>query len=239
MLIYINNIFFFRGQRATLSQQAEIISAKEEDNDEEAYRLAELEKEKKAEVIYANILSEKAAEEEAKKAVDDGSNLIDDTDKDDDEVEYEMWRQRELSRIQRTIQEREDFFKQQEELTHRDQMTEEERNAIEELHLKEAAEKQPKRKWKFLQKYYHKGAFFQGEDEIYERDYSKPTGEDRFDKENLPGVMQKKRWGLKSNTKYTHLVAEDTTRFDDNLFLEGQLQKTKRGRENPKEERRK
>lgn len=59
---------------------------------------------------------------------------------------------------------------------------------------------QPKEKWKFLQKYWHKGAFFQetsdnpyakdNVDDVYTRDYSAPTGEDKLDKSVLPKVMQ-------------------------------------------------
>lgn len=56
--------------------------------------------------------------------------------------------------------------------------------------------KAPKKSWKFLQKYWHKGAFFQdagdagkdavGGDNIFRRDYSAPTGEDKMDKTILP-----------------------------------------------------
>ena len=58
--------------------------------------------------------------------------------------------------------------------------------------------KGPKKSWKFLQKYWHKGAFFQDEgdagrdavggDAIFRRDYSAPTGEDKMDKTVLPKV---------------------------------------------------
>lgn len=49
-----------------------------------------------------------------------------------------------------------------------------------------------------LQKYWHKGAFFQTEDhegenvlgDIIHRSYDAPTGEDRVDKEMLPKIMQ-------------------------------------------------
>ena len=56
----------------------------------------------------------------------------------------------------------------------------------------------PKKSWKFLQKYWHKGAFFQDEgdagkdavggDTIFRRDYSAPTGDDKMDKTVLPKV---------------------------------------------------
>ena len=56
-----------------------------------------------------------------------------------------------------------------------------------------------KKKWRFLQKYWHKGAYFQDAsdnafipdraDDIFDRDYSAPTGEDKLDKTVLPKVM--------------------------------------------------
>ena len=57
-----------------------------------------------------------------------------------------------------------------------------------------------KPQWGSLQKYWHKGAFFQevaddvrgtaGGEGIFSRDFRGPTGEDRFDKSVLPAVMQ-------------------------------------------------
>jgi len=48
-----------------------------------------------------------------------------------------------------------------------------------------------------MQKYYHKGAFYQDEDEMQDselkdRDFNMPTGEDKADKSILPQVMQKR-----------------------------------------------
>ncbi len=74
-------------------------------------------------------------------------------------------------------------------------MTDAERRAWEAAHPKEHADA-PKKKWRFLQKYWHKGAFFQdvpdaadkgaGGDEIFGRDFSAPTGDDKMDKTVLP-----------------------------------------------------
>lgn len=69
-----------------------------------------------------------------------------------------------------------------------------------------------KKSLKFMQKYWHKGAYYQtgadddfqesktreeGVDAVYRRDYSAPTGEDKFDKSILPKVMQ--AWDLYCN----------------------------------------
>ena len=63
----------------------------------------------------------------------------------------------------------------------------------------------PKKKWRFLQKYWHKGAFFQEASDnpytdeqaenIFWRDYSNPTGEDKMDKTVLPKIMQVSKYG--------------------------------------------
>jgi microfibrillar-associated protein 1 len=78
-----------------------------------------------------------------------------------------------------------------------------------------------KKKWKFLQKFYHKGVFYMdsssvgAESDVRKKDYSEPTLEDRIDKEKLPQIMQVKNFGKKGRTKYTHLVDQDTTLKDN------------------------
>ena len=73
----------------------------------------------------------------------------------------------------------------------------------------------PKKKWRFLQKYWHKGAFFQEApdnpytdehaENIFRRDYSNPTGEDKMDKTVLPKIMQVSRCTI----PVPHLVAAE------------------------------
>ena len=43
-----------------------------------------------------------------------------------------------------------------------------------------------------MQKYYHKGAFYQDMEE-QQRDFNLPTGEDKADKSVLPSVLQKRQ----------------------------------------------
>ncbi|MDP1601831.1 MAG: microfibrillar-associated 1 family protein [Legionella sp.] len=86
--------------------------------------------------------------------------------------------------------------------------------------MRENPEKYKKelKKMRFQQKYYHKGAFFNDDDQISQtlkqRDFSLPTGEDKLDKTVLPKVLQVKNFGRSGRTKYTHLKDQDTTVAD-------------------------
>ena len=153
-------------------------------------------------------------------------HLPDDTDDQNDITEYNNWKERELKRIKRDIEKYESFIKEQEEIKKRRLMTETE---IKEDNIRLGADSTKNRfrsKISFLQKYYHKGVFFQDEAEddpnhIYNRDFNLPTWEDTIDKTNLPKILAKRRGNVwrKSQSKYTHLNDADTTNFDKNFVV--------------------
>ncbi|KAE9610460.1 hypothetical protein Lal_00006058 [Lupinus albus] len=169
--------------------------------------------------------------EEIRKDVEIQKNLeleanVADVDTDDElneAEEYEAWKVREIGRIKRDREEREAMLKEKEEIEKVRNMTEEERREWERRNPKPAPPS--KQKWRFMQKYYHKGAFFQDDpddhaatarsDNIFTRDFSAPTGEDKMDKTILPKVMQVKHFGRSGRTKWTHLVNEDTTDWNN------------------------
>ncbi|CAH1104893.1 unnamed protein product [Psylliodes chrysocephalus] len=143
------------------------------------------------------------------------------TDDENDEIEYEAWKLRELKRIKRDREEREALEKEKVEIEKLRNMSEEERRVQLRLLPKTVTNKAVKGKYKFLQKYYHRGAFYlDKDDDVYKRDFAQATLEDHFDKTILPKVMQVKNFGRSGRTKYTHLVDQDTTQFDSPWSME-------------------
>jgi microfibrillar-associated protein 1 len=71
--------------------------------------------------------------------------------------------------------------------------------------------KTKKKSISFLQKYYHRGAFFSDEVHVDKAVALAPTGEDVVDKKSLPAVMQVRNYGKKGRSKYTHLADQDTS----------------------------
>ena len=180
--------------------------------------------ERKIETKQIVIEEIKKEEEIAKNIEANADNGEVDTDDEVNEAEeYEAWKVREIARIKRDRDDRDALIKEREEVEKVRNMTEEERREWEKKNPKPLPIS--KKKWKFMQKYFHKGAFFQtpaddrvgteGGYDIFRRDFSAPTGEDKLDKTILPKVMQVKHFGRSGRTKWTHLVAEDTTDWTD------------------------
>ena len=136
---------------------------------------------------------------------------IDDSDGNSPE-EYEKWKIRELNRLIRNKQESMAYELLIQEVEEFRSLPESERNELFAKKLKQQQEEQlNKTQYTFLQKYYHKGAFYQDLDnEIVRRDYDVATGSDAVDKSELPSVMQVKNFGKKGKSKWTHLRNEDT-----------------------------
>jgi microfibrillar-associated protein 1 len=213
----VKPVFIPKSQRDTIAERERL--------EEEERQLEELVKKRlEARKIETRqiVVEEIRKEQHIEKALNEEANIEDvDTDDELNEAEeYEAWKNREIARIKRDREERDARLKEKEEIEKVRNMTEEERREWERKNPKPLRQT-TKQKWKFMQKYYHKGAFFQegaddviqsaGKDDIYTRDFSEPTGEDKMDKSILPKVMQVKHFGRSGRTKWTHLVNEDTT----------------------------
>ncbi|KAL6331944.1 hypothetical protein AAG906_020295 [Vitis piasezkii] len=216
----VKPVFVPKSERDTVADR-ERLEAEERALEESVKRRLEERKVETKQIVVEKIRED----EEILKNLEVEANAADvDTDDEVNEVEeYEAWKVREIARIKRDREAREAMLKEKEEVEKVRNMTEEERREWERKNPKPASA--PKQKWRFMQKYYHKGAFFQsevddvaataGSDGIYARDFSAPTGEDKMNKTILPKVMQVKHFGRSGRTKWTHLVNEDTTDWNN------------------------
>src|SRR5690349_21834697 len=116
---------------------------------------------------------------------------------------------RELLRIKRDREERLRFEQEAKDIERRRTMTDAE-IAAENAKLDAGKAPKDKGKMRFMQKYYHEGAFFTDEqkaDPVFNRDFAQPTLEDRTtDRQLLPAVLQVKKFGMKGRTKCTLLL---------------------------------
>ena len=146
---------------------------------------------------------------------------------DDDDIDREhardAWELRELTRLLLTMDQQKQREIEQLEYQRRRQMTDEEclrEDTLAGRYQAPGSNRQGEAKGKFMQRFYHRGAYYMDKDEWDESDvrhkaaeYAREaTGEDKIDKSQLPEVMQVKNFGLaRQNNRYKGLASEDTT----------------------------
>ena len=195
-------------------------------NEGEAWAEEEVRRKEKADVMIQEQLEKKAAAEAAgKKDWDDDDlvevEIVDDTDDLDPETERAAWKLRELKRVKREREAIETAEKEREELERRRNLSKEEREAEDKEFLElQKEEREGKGKMGYMQKYFHKGAFFQDDAKAEGLDRRDIMGsryqDDVSNRELLPQYMQIRdmtKLGRKGRTKYKDLKSEDTGRW--------------------------
>lgn len=144
-------------------------------------------------------------------------HAIDDTDGLDPPAEYAAWKLRELRRIKRARLAIEEAEAELAEIERRRNLSQHERDAEDAAHIDKQKEEQANRgDMQFMQKYFHKGAFFTDELKelgIADRNLMGARFEDQTDRELLPSYMQMRdltKLGKKGGTRYKDMKSEDT-----------------------------
>jgi microfibrillar-associated protein 1 len=153
----------------------------------------------------------------------DAETEIDDRDGVDPDAEYAAWKLRELKRIKREREAIEEAEKEREEIERRRNLTAEERDREDrEFIAKQKEEREATRgQTGFMQRYFHKGAFFRDDLEREGLDQRNLMGRqfvDETSRETLPQYMQVRdmtKLGKKGRTRYRDLKTEDTGRFGE------------------------
>jgi len=215
--VMMKPVFVSKAQRETVKER----EALEKEEELALERKKEKEKERKVE-SKGLLIEEIRREEEAQSNVDENDasdmELIDDDDEKNEAEEYEKWKIRELKRIKRDKEERLTRERELEYIERRRRMTDEEREEDDKRLDAGSKQKEEAKAFGFLQKYYHRGGFFQdkavsGEEPLYLRDVHEPLDSEKYNKELLPKAMQLRRgeFGKKGQVKHTHLTESDTT----------------------------
>ncbi|KAF9454943.1 hypothetical protein P691DRAFT_620767, partial [Macrolepiota fuliginosa MF-IS2] len=179
------------------------------EDSEEMQRKREQEVEERRKQSH-DMVAESIRRELAEKEKEDQIPDIDDTDGLDPAGEFEAWRLRELSRIKKEKEEELLREQEREDIERRRALPEEQRLREDMTRAEKLRAEKPKGQQKFLQKYWHKGAFHQDEEILKRHDFTEAT-ESTVDVTLLPKVMQVRNFGKRSRTKYTHLLDQDTT----------------------------
>ena len=146
---------------------------------------------------------------------------IDDTDGIDPEAEYTAWKLRELKRVKREREAIETAEREREEIERRRNLTVEEREREDSAFIAKQREEKDVTHGQtgFMQRYFHKGAFYREGLEASGLDKRNIMGRrfvDEVDRETLPEYMQVRdmtKIGKKGRTRYRDLRSEDTGQF--------------------------
>jgi microfibrillar-associated protein 1 len=211
-------VFIKKNQRSTpAAKTADEVAAEEEQRRLEQTR-----------VLVQEQIEQRAAQKAAgKKDWDDDVeeadiNAVDDTDGVDPAAEYAAWKLRELKRIKRERAAIEEAEAERAEVERRRNLTAAEREAEDREYLdKQKEERGDRGNMQFMQKYFHKGAFFQEELKelgIDKRNLMGAKFEDQTNREVLPEYMQIRdmtKLGKKGGTRYRDMKSEDTGKWGD------------------------
>ncbi len=212
--------FIKKGQRKESTVAADTQDGEGTWEEEEAKRTA------KADAMIQEQLEKDAAARAAGRKDWDDDELqdleeVDDTDDIDPETERAAWKLRELKRVKREREVIEVAEKEREEIERRRNLSKEDREAEDKQFLEMQKEgREGKGKMGYMQKYFHKGAFFQSDAEAAGLDRRDIMGsriqDDVVNRELLPEYMQIRdmtKLGRKSRTKYKDLKTEDTGKW--------------------------
>lgn len=197
-------VFIPKRGRETIAER-DAITLEAEEAEKRKQEIAE-ERKKQSHHLVAESIRRELLEKEKEEVIPD----VDDSDGADPAGEFEAWRLRELGRIKKEKEEELRREEEREEIERRRALPEEQRLKEDLERANKLREEKPKGQQKFLQKYWHKGAFHQDEEILKRHDFTEAT-ESTVDISMLPEVMRVKNFGKRSRTKYTHLMDQDTT----------------------------
>ncbi|KAB2597220.1 microfibrillar-associated protein 1-like [Pyrus ussuriensis x Pyrus communis] len=184
-MVMLKPVFVPNSERDTIAERERLKAEEWALEESRKKKLEEWKREAKQIVV-----EEIRKDEEIQKGMELEGNIKDiDTDDEVNEAEeYEAWKAREIAQIKRDREDREATLKEKEEIERVRNMTGEEMR-------------------EFMQKYYNKGAFFQSDAD----DYAATVGTDGI----YTRDVSVKHFGRSGRTKWTHLVNEDTTDWNN------------------------